>query len=627
MSSYGSLKVTSLNGIKVYNVSGGKSVPEWLSEKRRRALRKNDDYVRRIELVQDMEFNTAATKIKATPDGEYLIASGDGLHSPRITDKWLILGDDYSKLAFLCMDRSICLHAKFGAYYKVRIPREQEVTAVRFEDTDSMQLAVGTSGGQVLLYDLRSSAALHVKDHMYGDPIVDIKWHTSVTSTARHIISADHKIVKIWEPTTGANLTSVEPGEGRINDVCTLAGSGLMLMALDSPHMQNFFIPALGPAPRWCSFLDSLTEELEEESKPAVYDDFKFVTREELERLNLTSLLGSNLVRAYMHGFFLHARLYHKARALSDPFAYDAYRQKRIAEKLDAERAARISIKRKLPKVNQALAARLLEGEDDAAAADGDADEDEEEAAAAEETRGDKKRRKKNAAAAGILKDERFAAMFKDEAFNVDEGSREYQLLHGTAPSRVRKQALLEEHFELADDDDDDEDEGGDAAGGADPQRAASGRHASASAGGADENDARRKRSRLDPSGPRLYAVKDDVHAAAFHSNASLAATHSLPLEERVAAAQADAGGGLRGRGVGGSRQFRMSSRPASEGFARGRGTGDADEGGGHKKRNEEEEMVAGEEDEIWAVGVAEEVVVGGEGGEAEEGGEEEGSR
>ena len=34
-----------------------------------------------------------------------------------------ILGDDYCKAAFLCADRSICLHAKFGAYYRTRIPK------------------------------------------------------------------------------------------------------------------------------------------------------------------------------------------------------------------------------------------------------------------------------------------------------------------------------------------------------------------------------------------------------------------------------------------------------------------------------------------------------------------------
>lgn len=46
------------------------------------------------------------------------------------------------------------------------------------------------------------------------------------------------------------------------------------------PHCTQL----LGPAPRWCAHLDSLTEELDEEA-PAVYDDYKFVTRQELEEL------------------------------------------------------------------------------------------------------------------------------------------------------------------------------------------------------------------------------------------------------------------------------------------------------------------------------------------------------
>ena len=34
------------------------------------------DYSQRVDLVQDLRFETATTKIKATPDGEFLIASG-----------------------------------------------------------------------------------------------------------------------------------------------------------------------------------------------------------------------------------------------------------------------------------------------------------------------------------------------------------------------------------------------------------------------------------------------------------------------------------------------------------------------------------------------------------------------
>jgi ribosome biogenesis protein ENP2 len=79
------------------------------------------------------------------------------------------------------------------------------------------------------------------------------------------------------------------------------------MVANDSPHMRGYFIPSLGPAPRWCSQLEGLTEELAE-AAPTVYDDYRFVTRADLTRLGLEHLLGTSLLRAYMHGFFLDNR-------------------------------------------------------------------------------------------------------------------------------------------------------------------------------------------------------------------------------------------------------------------------------------------------------------------------------
>jgi len=43
-----------------------------------------------------------------------------------------------------------------------------------------------------------------------------------------------------------------------------------------------------------------------------VYDDYKFLTRSELDGLGLSHLIGTDFVRAYMHGFFLDVRLYRK---------------------------------------------------------------------------------------------------------------------------------------------------------------------------------------------------------------------------------------------------------------------------------------------------------------------------
>lgn len=101
---------------------------------------------------------------------------------------------------------------------------------------------------------------------------------------------------------------------------------------------------SLGPAPRWCSFLDNLTEELEESDILAVYDDYKFVTEKELNEIGLSHLVGTNLLKGYMHGYFMDMRLYRKAKALVQPFQFDDFKKKKIREKLQEERASRLKL-------------------------------------------------------------------------------------------------------------------------------------------------------------------------------------------------------------------------------------------------------------------------------------------
>lgn len=33
--------------------------------------------------------------------------------------------------------------------------------------------------------------------------------------------------------------------------------------------MEQYYIPSLGPAPKWCAYLETITEELEETEQPA----------------------------------------------------------------------------------------------------------------------------------------------------------------------------------------------------------------------------------------------------------------------------------------------------------------------------------------------------------------------
>lgn len=65
--------------------------------------------------------------------------------------------------------------------------------------------------------------------------------------------------------------------------MCTVVpNSGMILAAMEDPKIGCFFIPQLGPAPKWVPYIENITEELEEEEKKVVYDEYKFVSKQEV---------------------------------------------------------------------------------------------------------------------------------------------------------------------------------------------------------------------------------------------------------------------------------------------------------------------------------------------------------
>ena len=96
---------------------------------------------------------------------------------------------------------------------------------------------------------------------------------------------------------------------------------------MESEKVGTYFIPEMGNAPKWCAFLENLTEELEESNATSLYDDFKFVTATDLEKLQASHLIGTPMLKSYMHGFFMELKAYQKLLLANDPFAYDKYKQ------------------------------------------------------------------------------------------------------------------------------------------------------------------------------------------------------------------------------------------------------------------------------------------------------------
>lgn len=64
---------------------------------------------------------------------------------------------------------------------------------------------------QVLLYDLRSSRPLLVKDHYYNLPIKSLNFHDALDL----VLSADSKIIKMWNKNTvRLSVYNLRPGIG-----------------------------------------------------------------------------------------------------------------------------------------------------------------------------------------------------------------------------------------------------------------------------------------------------------------------------------------------------------------------------------------------------------------------------
>ncbi|KAL6432906.1 hypothetical protein ACFW04_006328 [Cataglyphis niger] len=535
------MQVSAPNNIKIYNLSAGKSLPEWLSERKRRSLsKKNVDIRRRIDLIQDFDMPGVSTSLKISKDEQHILVTG--IYKPRVkcfdvhnlalkfercfdseVVAFEILSDDYSKLMFLHCDRHVEFHAAHGKYYRLRVPNfgrdlkyhypscdtfivgdsnkiyrinlergqflqpfeteatsinkceinplhhllivgTQEgkveawdprvrnrvgvldcalhcitqnkletvpaITALKFQG--GLNLGVGTSTGQVLLFDIRSSKPFLVKDHMYELPIKCIEFHQKMDL----VYSMDSSIVKIWEKDTGKNYTSIE-AQHSFNDLCVIPNTGMLLMSNETTKMQIYYIPSLGPAPYWCSFLDNLTEELEELNYDIIYDDYKFITEKELDELGLSHLKGTNLLRAYMHGYFVDIRLYRKARDVMKPFEFEEYKKRRIREKIKEETVSRVQVQ-KLPSVNQELALKLMDTSI---------------------------KNKKKQASSNLLKDERFKALFSNPEFQIDKNSEEFALLNPVISqldknkAKKLKQQLAQEE-ETQDKPDEDEPQG-----------------------------------------------------------------------------------------------------------------------------------------------------------------------
>ncbi|ESL06158.1 hypothetical protein TRSC58_06172 [Trypanosoma rangeli SC58] len=460
------MQVSLHNKVKTYNLTAGKSLPEWISERKKNKRLAGGEH--RVELIHDLEFPHFARTIFRTANGTHLFAAGD--YPPRLkcfdvnqlsmkysfnADMPILggvsLSPDFRKFALRGEGRQITVHHSASIIDRVRVPHTMrslayhpysaellssgtsheifrlsletgafvesyktqsadgvnhvevfknhglimcagadgvveawdsragscaarltvagpgafsgideccELRHIATDDENGLLFSCGTESGHVLLYDLRLHKPLIVKDHMNSLPIVKtyfFQGQSTSTGEASHVLSADSRSLKVWNKRDGSNFTSIE-APADITDFCVLrsqhniaepydcSDSGVVCICCDAPRVQVHFIPQLGVAPQWASFLEILTEELEEKEMTTVYDDYTFVSKSEMDALGMTAEdLAGGKVRPVMHGAFIENRLYRELKAVVDPGEFNRYVQENARRRKEQRWENRIS--------------------------------------------------------------------------------------------------------------------------------------------------------------------------------------------------------------------------------------------------------------------------------------------
>ncbi|KAL8442079.1 hypothetical protein Emag_006676 [Eimeria magna] len=366
-----------------------------------------------------------------------------------------------------------CFDARIGKAVALlrAADRESAITAGAFS-SDSLEVAVGTSSGKCLIFDLRHSRPLLQFEHRNFAAVNTLQWlkppsaaasaaaasqdtfasHPTAAAAAaeasaadgfaahaaatggRRVASCDGVSIKVWSANAANSLglharllasieaplvwenpvaprneqqeqkqqqRSKEQQQQRVVRFTSFSfyqDSGLVLASTDHKQMAAFFLPSIGLAPRWCPMLDGLTEELEEQQEKgndsvaasaSSFASLQFLTEQQMQQLNAQQLIGTPLVTRYLHA--------------AEPFAFEAYRQQKIEERLEKKKPMRIQVRRKLPKTNAEFAEKLqkiLESTDKNAS---------------------KREKRQAAVAAGLLQDDRFSRLFTNPDFQLEQ--------------------------------------------------------------------------------------------------------------------------------------------------------------------------------------------------------------
>ena len=144
------------------------------------------------------------------------------------------------------------------------------------------------------------------------------------------------------DPTTDTD-EETKPGEGEEGD--------------DEKPGEDEGDPSTGLPSEYAAWSAPQEDEQEaaDEDETPLYEDQKFVTREELENFGLAHLVKTSVLKPYMHGFFVPKELYRLMTDKGEVQGYDEWVRQLRRNKKDEEQKEQVATNRKVQKPDEDL--------------------------------------------------------------------------------------------------------------------------------------------------------------------------------------------------------------------------------------------------------------------------------
>ncbi|CRG93075.1 conserved Plasmodium protein, unknown function [Plasmodium gallinaceum] len=278
----------------------------------------------------------------------------------------------------------------------LNINEYDELTSGSFSD-NGLKIGVGTSNGIIKLFDIRHNKPLLIKDHCNDLPIKKLEFlkinnnkyfynnddDKNFSTYNECIASSDSNCIKIYsENKSLLSLQIIKFDDEKsnkknkllnndsinINSFTFYKNSGLCFIPCDNKKVFIYFIPFIGLAPKWCNFLDNMTEELEEKERyrrndtddysNELFDDYVFLTSQQVDQLNINHLKGTKNLISYLHGYYIPTKIYADIKSVIDQNNFEQIKKTIIQKKLESKQQMRIPQKNAL--VNKEYVHNLL---------------------------------------------------------------------------------------------------------------------------------------------------------------------------------------------------------------------------------------------------------------------------